>query len=122
MTFDWGVLYGTTPPDPISPRFVPHFRLGQRIFDTNTQKSYPLNDDYFATLETAQWIAKKYGDSNVYEVPFEGAGGPMVATANIYVTKLPNGRGVNCGILAAFYARNPENVADWLIRDVLIRG
>ncbi len=105
MTFDWSQF---DPPAVVVPGFVPHFREGQRIFDLNSGKSYPLNDDYFATLETAQYIATKFGDGKVYEAPFEGEGGPMVCTAKCYVTKIPSGRGVNCGFLAAYYKRNPE--------------
>jgi len=124
MTFNWDLLLGN--PAPVTPGFVPHFRTGQRIYDQNSGKSYPLNDDYFATMETAQFIAGKFGDGHVYEVPFEGEGGPMVCTAKCYVTKLPNGRGVNTGILAAYYARNPEKdfpgLAEKLIRLDLEKG
>lgn len=123
MTFDW-TQFDT--PVAVHPGFVPHFREGQRIFDLNSGKSYPLNNDYFATLETAVFIAGKFGDGKVYEVPFEGEGGPMVCTSKCYVTKLANGRGVNCGVLAAYYLRNPEvlfpGLAEKLIRGDLEKG
>lgn len=124
MTFNWDQLLGN--PVATNPGFIPHFREGQRIFDLNSGKAYPLNDDYFATMETALFIAGKFGDGHVYEVPFEGEGGPMIATAKIYVTKLPNGRGVNTGILAGYYRRNPEaqfpGLAEKLIVGDLSRG
>ncbi len=124
MTFNWDLLLGA--PAAVVPGFVPHFREGQRIIDVNTGRSYPLNDLYFASMETAQYIAGKFGDSKVYEVPFEGEGGPMVCTAKCYVTRLTNGRGVNCGLLAGYYLRNPEaqfpGLAEKLIRADLEKG
>ena len=60
------------------------------------------------------------------ETPVEGAGGPFGASATEYQMKLPDGRMVNVGILAAYYARNPEakfpGLADKLIRSQLGLG
>lgn len=124
MTFNWDQLLGNT--QPVAPGFIPHFREGQRIIDTLSGKSWGLNDDYFATLETAQFIATKFADGHVFEGPFEGEGGNFVCTAKCYYTRLPNGRGVNTGILAGYYRRNPEaqfpGLAEKLIVGDLSRG
>jgi hypothetical protein len=83
--------------------------------------SWNLNSTYFATKDTAQWIANKYGTGKVIEVPFGGSGGPFSASANEYAIQLADGRQVNAGILAGYYARNPEDKFPGLA-DKLIRG
>lgn len=102
---------------PVIVTFHPTFRSA---FITDGKNFWPLNDDYFADFGTAQVMADKYGDGKVYELPFPGAGGMFVATANIFCTKLKSGRLVNCGVLAAFYVRNPEaqfpGLAEKLVR------
>ena len=84
---------------------------------------YPLNPDNFATRETAQWIADKYGDGRLIEVGFGGEGGPYAADTKMLYIQAPDGRLVNAGLLAAYYARNPESqfpgVADKLVRIAL---
>ena len=104
-------LIATTPP------FVPAFRTATI---TDGVQVWGLNHTYFATHETAQWIANQYGTGQVVEVPFGGNGGPYSASATEYHIKLPDGRLVNAGILAGYYERNPEalfpGLADKLIR------
>ncbi len=104
-------LIATTPP------FVPAFRTATI---TDGVQVWGLNHTYFATHETAQWIANQYGTGQVVEVPFGGNGGPYSASASEYHIKLPDGRLVNAGILAGYYERNPEalfpGLADKLIR------
>lgn len=109
---------------PTEPSFVPTFRSAWGYGTDNKGQLfvYPLNSDYFADYGTAQFIAGKYGDGKIYELPFEGSGGPYQASANIYCTKLQNGRLVNCGILAAYFKRNAYNLADFLVRQVLLNG
>ena len=80
-----------------------------------------MNSAYFATTETAQWIATKYGTGEIVEVPFGGNGGVFSASANEYHIKLRDGRLVNAGILAGYYERNPPNKFPGLA-DKLIRG
>jgi hypothetical protein len=103
-----------------NPPFVPSFRTAT-ITDGN--HVWPLNSTYFATKDTAQWIANKYGTGQVIETPFEGSGGFFQASANEYQIKLNDGRTVNAGILAGYYDRNPESqfpgLADKLIRSQL---
>jgi hypothetical protein len=105
---------------PATPPFVPTF---QYPVGTDGTQQWNLNHDYFATKETAQWIANKYGNGQVIEVPFEGSGGPFRASATEYQIKLSDGRMVNAGILAGYYERNPESqfpgLADKLIRSQL---
>jgi hypothetical protein len=100
-----------------APSFVPTFRSATV---TDGVTVWPLNSNYFASKDTAQWIANKYGTGQVIETPFEGSGGPFAASANEYQIKMADGRTVNAGILAGYYQRNPESqfpgLADKLIR------
>jgi hypothetical protein len=98
--------------------FVPAFR---NATITDGTSNWGLNHDYFATKDTAQWIANKYGTGQVIETSFEGSGGPFAASANEYQIKLADGRTVNAGILAGYYERNPETQFPGLA-DKLIRG
>jgi hypothetical protein len=103
---------------PVNPPFVPSFRTASVTDGVNV---WGLNSDYFATKDTAQWIANKYGTGQVIETPFEGSGGPFSASANEYQIKMADGRTVNAGILAGYYERNPESQFPGLA-DKLIRG
>ena len=100
--------------------FVPAFRTATV---TDGSAVWALNKDYFATRDTAQWIANKYGTGEVVETQFEGSGGPFAASAQEFQVKLADGRMVNAGILASYYERKPETqfpgVADKLIRNQL---
>ena len=93
---------------------------------TDGVQVWGLNHTYFATLETAQWIANRYGTGQTIEVPFGGNGGPFSASATEYHIRLADGRVVNAGILAGYYERNPEalfpGLADKLIRAQLAQG
>ena len=100
------------------PAFVPTFRAATVTDGVNV---WPLNSNYFASHDTAQWIANKYGTGQVIETPFEGSGGPFSASANEYQIKMADGRTVNAGILAGYYERNPESQFPGLA-DKLIRG
>jgi hypothetical protein len=103
---------------PVNPPFVPSFRTATI---TDGVSVWGLNSNYFATKDTAQWIANKYGTGQVIETPFEGSGGPFAASANEYQIKMADGRTVNAGILAGYYERNPESQFPGLA-DKLIRG
>ena len=85
--------------------FVPTFRTATVTDGVNV---WGLNHNYFATKDTAQWIANKYGTGQVIETPFEGSGGPFAASANEYHIKISGWRMVNAGILAGYYERNPS--------------
>jgi hypothetical protein len=116
-----GVPASVVPPAAVTttdPPFVPTFRTATV---TDGVSVWPLNSNYFASKDTAQWIANKYGTGQVIETPFEGSGGPFSANANEYQIKLADGRTVNAGILAGYYERNPDSVFPGLA-DKLIRG
>jgi hypothetical protein len=105
------------------PPFSPAYRPAVITMAAAVPATWALNPTYFATKETAEWIAKKYGTGEVVEVPFGGNGGPFQASDMEFHIKLASGKTVNAGILAAYFDRNPESqfpgVADKLIRDVL---
>jgi len=88
---------------------------------TDGVNSWNLNPDYFATQQTAQWIANQYGNGQLITKPFEGQGGMYNANQSEYYIQLPTGQQVNAGILAGYYERNPQSlypgVADALIRE-----
>lgn len=103
------------------PPFTPMFR---KVTGTDGQMVWPLPDtDYFATMETAQAMADKYGDNpTVTEVDFGGTGGIFSVDAKEYHITV-KGESKNAGLIAAYYKRNPEDqfpgVADKLIKQVL---
>jgi hypothetical protein len=103
--------------------FSPTF---QNATVTDGTTVWPTNPDYFASQQTAQWIANKYGTGQLVTTPFEGSGGPYSASASEFQIVLANGSTVNAGILASYYERNPESqfpgVADSLIRSQLGLG
>ncbi|HTM49068.1 MAG TPA: hypothetical protein VL285_10320, partial [Bryobacteraceae bacterium] len=105
------------------PNFVPIFRAATI---TDGVQTWGLNHTYFATRETAQWIASRYGTGEVVELPFGGSNGPFSASATEFHVKLPNGRLVNAGMLAGYYERNPEalfpGLAEKLIRNQLAQA
>ena len=113
------------PVAPADPPFTPAFRsaTGSTAVGADVQITWNLNSNYFATKETAQWIANKYGTGEVIEAPFAGAGGLFTASANEFHIKLKDGREVNAGILAGYYERNPPDkfpgLADKLIKNQL---
>jgi hypothetical protein len=100
--------------------FSPAFRKATGSDGTLT---WNLNPTYFATKDTAQWIATKYGTGEVIEAPFGGVGGIFSASALEYHIRLPDGREVNAGILAGYYDRNPPDkfpgLAEKLIKSQL---
>lgn len=102
------------------PPFTPAFR---KAAGTDGIQTWSLNSTYFATKETAQWIANKFGAGEVTEVPFAGNGGIFASDANEFHIKLKDGRYVNAGLLAGYYERNPPErfpgLAEKLIRSVL---
>jgi hypothetical protein len=104
----------------VQPPFVPVFQGATVTDGTNV---WQLNPTYFADPATAQWIANKYGTGQVVQTPFFDGGGPYSASASMNQIVLANGDKVNAGILAAYYARNPESefpgLADTLIQSQL---
>ena len=111
------------PAGPAAPPFVPQFLTNVRVLDSDHGTSEPLNPAYFATRDTAQYIADKFGTGQLIEQPYAGPAGPFAATASEYYIQLPNGRTVNAGLLADYYTRMPEaqfpGLADLMIRDAI---
>jgi hypothetical protein len=103
------VVAAPVSPETVSPEatFVPEFQQNLQVVSAYGGSSN-LNPIYFATRETADWIAKKYGTGEVVELPYAGTGGPYSANATEFYIKLPNGRLVNAGLLADYYRRMPE--------------
>lgn len=87
---------------------------------------WPLNPAYFATQETAQYIADKFGTGKIVQVPFGGTGGPYASSAQEYHIVLQNGATVNAGLLADYYVRMPESqypgLADTMIQMAVTRA
>ena len=87
---------------------------------------WPLNPAYFATRDTAQYIADKFGTGQIVQVPFGGTGGPYTSSAEEYHIVLPNGATVNAGLLADYYVRMPEaqfpGLADSMIQTAVAKA
>ena len=80
-----------------------------------------LNPDYFATPETAQWMASKYGTGEVVEQTIYGFGNPYQATTSTQANiKLANGTLVNAGLLACYYQTYAESKFPGLA-DIMVR-
>jgi hypothetical protein len=107
-------------PSAVETPFTPTFRDAT---GSDGLQTWNLNSTYFATHETAQWIATKYGTGEVVEVPFGGRGGLFSASASEYHVKMKDGSLINAGVLAGYYQRNPPDkfpgLADKLIRNQL---
>src|SRR5262245_25996676 len=86
---------------PIIKPFTPSFRQAHGYYTgDNPPAPWPLNSEYFATMETAQYIAAKYGNGTVDTRPFGGSGGLFTADQDEFWITLPSGKQVNAGILA----------------------
>jgi hypothetical protein len=51
----------TVPPPPVKPRFVPTFLAAPYVESTLTGDKFALDNRNFATRETAEWMAKRFG-------------------------------------------------------------
>jgi len=115
-----GAAEPTSAATPVDPPFEPTFRTAT---GTDGVITWSLNSTYFATKETAQWIANKFGLGEVTEAPFAGVGGIFSCDINEFHVKLKDGRLVNAGLLAGYYQRNPPDkfpgLAEKLIRSQL---
>lgn len=118
---EWVVLQWEKVLGVLEPPFMPTFRA---VTGTDGVMVWPLPDtDYFATMETAQAMADKYGDGTVTEVDFGGTGGIFSVSEKEFHITIKGGELKNAGLIAAYYKRNPEDLypglADKLIRAVL---
>jgi hypothetical protein len=111
-----------TTPSAANTPFVPQFESGVEVVSA-MGGSWPLNPDYFATQQTAQYIANQFGTGQVIQVPYGGNGGPYAATSEEYDVVLQNGATVNAGLLADYYVRMPESqcpgLADTMIQQAI---
>jgi hypothetical protein len=90
--------------------FVPSFQTDVRVTNSFTGQVTELNPMYFATSQTAQFIADKFGTGQVREQASYGSG-PYYSKASQYYIETPNGQWLNAGLLAWNYQRMPE--AQW---------
>lgn len=106
--------------------FVPQFMTNVVESSAMGGGPWPLNPAYFATQETAQYIADKFGTGKIVQVPFGGTGGPYTSSAEEFHIVLQNGATVNAGLLADYYVRMPESqypgVADTMIQMAVARA
>jgi len=106
--------------------FVPTFQTNVQVINSFTGQSTELNPMYFATSETAQYIASKFGTGEVREEAAYGEGNPYSSTASQYYIQTPNGQWLNAGLLADYYQRMPESqwpgLADQEIRAAIAQG
>ena len=112
------------PPGFLKAGFVPQFQQDAKVLSVYGDV-WNLNPAFYATRETAEWMAQKYGTGEVVEVPYGTPGSPFSSTATQLHIKLHNGQLVNAGLLADYYRGIPEatfpGLADREIRDQLIK-
>lgn len=81
---------------------------------------------YFATSETAQHLADKFGTGQVKEEAAYSPGNPYYSSASLYYIETPNGQWLNAGLLAETYVRMPEaqwpGLADQEIRNAIAQA
>ncbi|MGH9659304.1 MAG: hypothetical protein ACRD96_12225 [Bryobacteraceae bacterium] len=92
-----------TPSGP--PPFVPTYE--KHSIKSALGGEWPINEFYFASAETADYLAKKFG-AEVFTRRFGGDGGPFQASGVERWLRFPDGMEMNAGMLASYYTRNPE--------------
>lgn len=106
--------------------FVPTFQSGVEVTNSYTGQSTELNPMYFATSETAQYLADKFGTGQIKEEAAYSPGNPYYSTASQYYIQTPNGQWLNAGLLAETYVRMPESqwpgLADQEIRSAIAQA
>lgn len=107
--FSWCALWGTCQPAG-PPPFVPAF-YGNVTIDNGFGKVTYVNTDYFASIDTANIVCKKFGCAYVYAPPVcDLGGGAATCSEPEYFLMFPDCYHVNAGILAAYFGRNPEDL------------
>jgi hypothetical protein len=91
--------------------FVPTFQTDAQVINSFNGQVTDLNPMYFATSQTAQYLADKFGNGQVREEAPYGSGNPYYSSASQYYIQTPNGQWLNAGLLADYYQRMPE--AQW---------
>jgi hypothetical protein len=93
--------------------------------------SSPLNPTRFATQETADYLVNQKlpalgftGATVIQKNSLSTGGGPFGATQKELWIQLPDGTQFNAGLLADYYARNPEDqfpgLADKYAKDMVL--
>src|SRR5579862_422095 len=119
---NWALFWAQFMPPPVNPPYKPTYLEQQFVSEPDNKggtAKQPINIFYFATTATAAWLLAKYNSKGaVISVPFEGAGGPDVASAEVLELVWPNGVAINAGLLASLWSQNPANpdVADALVK------
>lgn len=91
--------------------YVPMFQTGVTVVNSLNGQSTDLNSMYYATSETAQYIADKFGTGQVKAEASYSEGNPYQSSGTLYYIQTPNGQWLNAGLLAWNYERMPE--AQW---------
>jgi hypothetical protein len=106
--------------------FVPTFQSDVEVTNSYTCQSTELNPMYFATSETAQYLADKFGTGQIKEEAAYSSGNPYYSTGSLYYIQTPNGQWLNAGLLAETYVRMPESqwpgLADQEIRSAIAQA
>ncbi len=106
--------------------FVPTFQSNVEVTNSYNGRSTELNSLYFATSETAQYLADKFGTGQVKEEAAYGPGNAYYSSASLYYIQTPNGQWLNAGLLAETYVRMPEaqwpGLADQEIRNAIAQA
>ena len=97
----------STPARPADADFKPTFRT-VKGHNAMTGQDYGLNEIYFASQSTANWMAERFG-AKVVSQPADGQGGPFSVPEPYLMLEFPNGKRVNAGILASLYRNNPPD-------------
>ena len=77
---------------------------------------FGYNPWYFATPQAAAQVAQMLGGTVVASNEFTSAGGPFVQQQANLMVEMPDGRRINAGLVASFYAHGyPQSYIDSLI-------
>lgn len=125
----WGKVNSpAAPPRPAvaaAPPFRPAFE--QPRWHGLNDTSGPLNEEYFATAETADYLMRRYGGLTVVEEDFIASGGAFRSEPKMrlvrFLSPAGNHADVNAGWLAAYFRAMPEDefpgLADKYVRKII---
>ncbi len=118
----WCTLFGLDCPiDVTKNAFVPKFYPNVTVQSPFAGATVPANSDYFAMPETAAKACSLLGCTKVYEQkPCSLGGGPVTCSAPELYLAFPTGD-KNAGIIASFWARNPDSVALSLAKKAILQ-
>ncbi len=93
-----------------NPGFVPTYEPAQFAFGIDMIPRQ-LTETQFATRETAQWMASKFGADHIAQVPWIGSGGPIKSDAKQWFLVWSDGFAQCAGDLAKVYTQNQKSSA-----------